>query len=176
MDWNSKEGRALLWQAYPEGYLAKRGVRTVGGWWCQHEIDGGDADQGAGIFACTSGRFTPARLWPDGVKDVVRLPTGACAAALTSGDLLPLPDPADAATWACLLADFAAAEGTVGAIEGDPIVGHCWSKVFGHDDRGWRMARVTRNGLAIQRGWWPLKTDDPAEALVRARASLRSRA
>jgi hypothetical protein len=43
MDWNSEEGRALLWKAYPDGYLAKRGVLTVGGWQCVEGEEGEDA-------------------------------------------------------------------------------------------------------------------------------------
>ena len=32
MKWNSEEGRNLLRQAFPDGYLSVRGVSTLGGW------------------------------------------------------------------------------------------------------------------------------------------------
>lgn len=168
MDWRSEEGKALLWKAYPEGYLAMRGVLTVGGWWCVHEIDGGDPDAGAGVFACSAGRFTPARLWPDGVKDAIRLPVSMCAATLTCGDLLPLLDPGDPATWACLKQALADAAGS-------DAVGLLWLKL----EHGWSMATArTMVGEDCYRmhavaSFSNIDTEDPAEALVRALIQLR---
>lgn len=90
MDWNSKEGRDLLWKAYPDGYLAKRGVMTVGGW----------------TYIGFDGRHSwvrePSEQYINSECDLTKIYEGR-------GDLLPLPDPSDTATWACLLEDLAEA-------------------------------------------------------------------
>ena len=93
MDWNSKEGRTLLWAAYPAGFLEVRGVFTVGGWlytgvdqrWLYP--DAGGAPSGR--------KHAPSHA----IFEQYRL----------HGDLLPLPDPNDPATWAALLNDVWAA-------------------------------------------------------------------
>jgi len=150
VNWNSKEGRALLLRAYPAGYLAVRGVLTLGGW-----------TPGSQGFIGSLGGWrwhNPNNAWSSVVV--------ACA----HGDLLPLPDPADHATWACLLADLAAAGPPVEDPEGRYTMtpgGLTW-RADGH--RRWNLADAWRTVYSYV---IDSDTDDPAEALVHARTQLR---
>lgn len=73
--------RKLLWAAYPDGYLAMRGVSTVGGY----------------LF---EGTKLEDVTWYD-ERDDDR--NASLEAARAKGDLLPNLDPADTATWGCAL-------------------------------------------------------------------------
>lgn len=88
MDWKSEKGREKLWAAYPTGVLPRLGVTTVGGWTCL----GPD-------------------LWlvPGSDKLIRGTLTGNSKLkfALEQGDLLPLPDKANRATWEWLKVSLA---------------------------------------------------------------------
>lgn len=170
MDWNSEEGRALLWKAYPDGYLAKRGVLTVGGWQCV--ADGQNRPEPYILFLPPKRNSSPEILW------LPHQNTGPLVDAIPRGDLLPLPDPSDPATWACLLQDLAEASGRfehqrpwVGfALDIWPDTptppGHrCWIFTV-HDTGGRGFASFTLQESVTD-------ADGGAEALIRAHASLR---
>lgn len=147
MDWNSDEGKRLLWAAYPNGVLPTRGVLTIGGWSCIA------TRPDAAVFRQL---HDPFEVWAG-----VVVTDSASAALIRNGDLLPLPGPNDHATWACLLADMAEACGVsageaglyfLQVAPGEWVLGSRWSyQLCGFD----------------------IPTNDPAEALVIARASLR---
>jgi len=94
MEWNSEEGRVALRKAFPDGYLATRGVLTVGGWEAVGDGRGGvNWQYGMGVEG-------PVVMEVGRIDDTVK-------AALLAGDLLPLPDPSDRANWALLVTDLA---------------------------------------------------------------------
>jgi hypothetical protein len=80
--------KALLWKAWPDGFLDARGVRTVGGW-----------ERNA------LGWMAPEDRVHQHVAQVYT--TGDLVEALKAGDLFPHMDPTDPATWACALRDLA---------------------------------------------------------------------
>jgi len=84
--------KELLWRAYPDGYLAMRGVSSVEGWLC-------------------SGSNEKASHWLNKVytHETILHEGGPYHQSRDQGDLLPNVDPADAATWACLLQDLSSA-------------------------------------------------------------------
>lgn len=98
----------LLWRAWPEGYVAKRGVMTRRDWQC------------VAVEPCIDGVMTSWALGgtqfpipyyehdPD-LAEVDTLSRAAAESTLRRGELLPNVDPKDTATWACLLADLAEA-------------------------------------------------------------------
>lgn len=171
MDWNSEEGRALLWKAYPAGYLGKRGVLTVGGWQC-FSVYKDRAVWTAPLNYSYDARQT---LWFTG-EDHLR----GVAHRASQGDLLPLPDPSDPATWACLLQDLAEASGRfehrkpwVGLAfdlwpdAPEPPGFYCWLLTV-HDTGGRSFASFTLPASITD-------ADGGAEALVQARIRLRER-
>lgn len=180
MDWLHTEGRALLWQAYPNGYLAMRGVLTVGGFsvdgvedygrmrvrFTQGNNGGISLDRNRGDFFDNTGKFTNAGAW----------------SCFQNGDLLPLPNSDDPATWYCLLSDLAHAPGGQGPVPTDR--GPC-SFLWYLDVGGQWILRAT--AMTRETGRLPFTRDrvfnimdatgqalrDPVEALVRARIQLR---
>lgn len=84
--------KALLWRAWPDGYLAVRGVQTLGG----DTLAGGEE------------KGLPAVAGDDAVRD-----WGWRCLVLEeqkkAGKLFPRVDSSDVATWACLLHDLARA-------------------------------------------------------------------
>lgn len=168
----------LLFAAYPKGYLARPGVRTLGGWTCVEVKAAGTEDE-------THGWVRPDEhpeyghvygihvLVPD--RNVGR------------GDFLPALDPfADVATWACALADLATRLGHPPAtlwqfspsIRFEDLV---WGEGSGADAlKGWLAWRAWTSrpqffGAAqgdLTDFWRVFSFDrpvkDPAEALVRA--------
>lgn len=150
--------RNLLWQAFPDGYLAMRGVTTVGGWTCWRtaEHDGKTVvatfirNKVFGEVNCFGGFVT----WNNKPADLPDTP-------VSSGDLLPNVDPADTATWACLLAEL----GRVAGLQE-------WRTLdFYRDGTKHRwMLWAFRPGSSETRAFVGLlfDTDDPALALVRA--------
>lgn len=146
--------RDLLWKAYPDGYLAMRGVLTVGGWqlWNPER----------GFWLQADGR-TKSKL------------TAQYRKALADGDLLPNLDPSDTATWACALRDLAEAAAPNGVAA---VCSITWLR----RRRGWgplRTWRLVIDGIAAKGaapGIYDFQLgsiDDPATALATARAQRR---
>lgn len=150
--------RELLWKAWPEGYLAQRGVKTVGDWQCV-----GAGEWGSNwIHVGTGGGLFP--LHAPGFPDFEQ--------ARTTGHLLPnLVPETDLATWACAKQDLAAALGW-------PFDG----------DLTWRFDDLSDSVVALPGIYWSLRgatrhhffdplgpepVTAPATALVLARARLR---
>lgn len=95
--------RELLWKAWPDGYLAMRGVKTVGGWQC---IDGPPGPESL-RFHNGRGVELDDRLRM-GCRGILIPPlTNYAHHICDEGGLLPDVDPSDAATWACVLLDLA---------------------------------------------------------------------
>lgn len=193
--WRSDEGKALLWKAYPDGYLAVRGVLTVGddvgSWTCL----GGPDVHGMTAWASSTAPAGGDLAWsaPVGFRvgkrplfaEDCELPTPELAArlnrALLRGDFLPLPDPSDAATWACLLADLAIACG----MDVANAIGFTWAACY---RGGWALSVYTaRSGMLWRFAAKPFPLPslaetiapeveaehDPARALVLARIHVR---
>lgn len=162
MNWNSAEGRALLWRAWPEGALWTRGVRTMGGWTCVRE-DHEHNDKPELVFVPeTRGRPRSGTTRGD--------------QALAAGLLLPNPDPSDVATWACLLADLADRL-NVPNRPNEPNLAFHWGKVAVEnlsegEPPAWCL------WVASQYGWTDrrvhrLDADDPILALILALIQTR---
>ncbi len=133
----------LLRKAWPEGFLAMQGVSTVGGW----------------IFVNI--------CWAN-LGDGQSFTSRHDQAAVSAGDLLPNVDPADTATWACLLRDLADAAGS-------SSLNLVWMrKDRAHYPEGHRVMWILKNERedGCIRCFY-IDTDDPAEALVLARIQLR---
>lgn len=152
MDWNSNEGYSLLKSAYPLGYLPLCGVSTVGGYVCVRA----PGRNGVAVWSGTDPQTGKLR-WPVSLKERM---TMAKTTPADVGDLLPLPDPNNHATWACLLADMAEACGVsageaglyfLQVVPGKWVLGSHWSD---------------------QIHAFNVPTNDVAEAFVRARAML----
>ena len=174
-------GRELLWKAYPDGYLAMKGVSTVGGWVCiRTPTDCLYANPknwthwapkpvfAAGQWEASSTR----RLEGDKGMESVR----------AGGDLLPNLDPEnDPATWACALRDLALAVGGMG-LGLDPTR---YDATWNVDDprhrwpsqkSGWVLSCQHREASAFHRKRhfsFAFTVVDPATALAMARAQLR---
>jgi len=182
IDWRSSEGIALLRQAYPCGYLATRGVLTLGGWVCRGS---GDADEGGEwelptAFVDSDGKpcrtgalrphqFTWWKRWGNFTN---------CSSDFydlrDTGALLPLPDPRDVSTWAALLWSLGSACAEVQPLlnqRNPQVTGLGWmrQKPPGVDHHAWWLT-VTNARAAFFHSTQPfyLDTPDPAEALVRA--------
>lgn len=167
-------GKELLWRAWPDGYLAQRGVQTVGGLTC---VDILSPVEGL-AFLCQAGTFTIL----DDSAHTKRV--------LQAGELLPLVDVSDVATWACLLADLAKAT-QVRWHDGDirwlRIGVKTWfldvpprdhrkplnslAAATARDDHATTAALMEDRGTYLYE--FHIDTDDPALALVKARIQLR---
>jgi len=183
--------RDPLKKAWPQGYLAVRGVSTIGGWQCV------DSDPGAPRWLATGGpRSALDRDWPTGEhtlfpKNMKDHQSAALAYAHKAGDLLPNVDPQDLATWACLLQDLAEAWNRTdpqdhknvprtlslqGGLVWYPLEPICWVLTDGRTSAGFGRDATACEYLAhftsvqVEAG---IDTDDPAEALVLARILLR---
>lgn len=133
--------RDLLWKAWPDGFLVMRGVQSVGGYECVQD----------GVFIDNHGISAEVK----GVDP-------------ESGDLLPNVDPADVATWACLLQDLG--EALYRGNDVDPEIapgGLLWRP---HRGDRWILEDINGNIGHLNVGQ---ETDDPALALVLARIQLR---
>lgn len=148
----------LLERAWPQGYLAMPGVRTIGNYIC---VRGEPQPQ----FICLAGEEVGI-ISPD-------MPTSFRYTVL-SGDLLPNVDPTDYATWACLLVDLAKAAGIYESGDYAPPWG------FSSGVKKWNNgvpipisnAVFTIRGYKIELG---MSFDDEAEALVLAIIRCRSK-
>jgi hypothetical protein len=143
----SPERLDLLRAAYPDGFFAKRGVRTVGGWECW-----------------TRGWITPdGRVFPP-IPNAH--PTDEFARAVEAGALLP--DLSDPATFYLALCDLAEA--------GPPFEASGVYYVM-QIDSGllWRFEGWKRWSLTDGRLTFPYDVDriDPQGALLSARASMQ---
>jgi len=146
--------KELLWKAWPEGYLAIRGVGTIAGWQCVK------TDR---TFTIYGHREAEAEIvFRDGMTSL------HSSQAVERGDLLPNVDPTDIATWACLLQDLAQARGL------SDCFGLTWRRMT---STRWEVSGYERRGAVFSCQSVEFNTDtyDPAEALVRARIQLRER-
>jgi hypothetical protein len=171
--------RELLWKAWPNGYLAMSGVHTVGGWICLGEDDEGPKWSHPDPRV----RADPPPQW-----------TRCFDGELKAGDLLPNVDPADTATWACLLADLAQAWNCTepqnhknvprtlslqGGLAWYSMEPGCWVLTDGRTSAGFGRDATACEYLAhftsvqMETG---IDTDDPALALVLARIQVREEA
>lgn len=183
----------LLWKAYPDGYLAIRGVSTVRKWTC------------LGSSPVAAIEFVSDRR-EDGTDqgpvhkfigfDEAGQPLGDSTAAAEElhrrGVFLPNVDPTDAATWACLLKDLAeAAEitertnltwrrfGGKWVLGGDPwnlenaILTAMTGLASGATTREQAATQVLADQVKTTLRGFDINTDEPAEALVQARIHLR---
>lgn len=171
------ERLALLRAAYPAGYLAKRGVLTVGGWNClRARVDANVAvmtfsrppvcDVTGGLSYCAAG--VPLTLLHTPAGDLGGAPVTEwqiICDAHARGDLLP--DLTDPATWTLALIDLAEASGLPTFTEF--LV---WKR---ESLRGsgavWRLGTVFGSLGTV----FDIATKDPIEALLLARASLRGK-
>lgn len=156
--WKSEESRALLRQAWPDGYLAVRGVQTVGG-----------------LLVLDSSHYKCASFWEPSDRGLVLV--GDLADDLAAGRLLPLPDPTDTATWACLLADLDDATGAPPLAANETVTGRCW--VARDADNGgylfWYLITMTDFENRYLKRFDPACESDTARALIRARIDARKR-
>ena len=190
--------KELLWEAWPEGYLAIQGVSTVGGWQYLGESPGGQRwfrnKPGLHLLRAHKENGEYPAHWPGGwFATDLRVPEKPHK----SGDLLPNVDPTDVATWACLLQDLAEAAGlavvknltwrTPGRemgpmtwlLSGDDFaIGDglaefavIASRAFSADG-GEALERAV-NAMVARMVDFDIDTDDPAEALILARIQLR---
>lgn len=188
MDWRSEEGRALLRRAYPAGFLAARGVTTVGGWTCVRVRNEDETVVGlVGLAAwmlyaegygflgpCFTAIHRGDYIGVAGASVEDGMVQDRIHAAFLAGDLLPLPDPADPATWACLLADL-------GGHGDDPGIGYAWSSnspsyvqsSVRSTKKQWYLRCFTQRRERLF--CFAIEESDPAVALIQARAHLRAR-
>ena len=189
MNWKSEEGRALLRRACPEGYLTMRGIHSLDGFVCvEHKLP-------------VTPYMATHHWWRSGGPHPIHHPKSGWWGArahelrvvyLASGGMLPLPDTADHATWACLLAhleqrllehpDFngwpVAANETItgrslrttpeeaGQENPIPFWQFCIHTDFGHTySHDWSSDFAIREGCNLPPGFC-LDTDDAEEALV----------
>jgi hypothetical protein len=147
--------RDLLWKAWPDGYLAMRGVGTVGGYqFCADKY---------GTVRClprAEDKTLPNRWAADG--------SITYEAARKRGDLLPNVDPDDVATWGCLLHDLGVALYRGNGVDPDIAPGGLlWRP---HRGDRWILEDIEGNIGHMNVGQ---ETDDPGLALVLARIQLR---
>lgn len=157
----STVSRELLWQAYPNGFLAMRGVSTLGGylyWANEYWITD------PGVLG-TPGH-SKAEMW--GICDP------ATCEPLKLGHLLPDVDPRQVATWACAKSDLAVTAGVIDREDpGTPEVAFSCASQFGEAGGNWYL--IDYQGARVGKActFHGLNTEDPALALVLARISLR---
>ena len=152
MDWRSSEGKMVLRAAYPYGYLQARGVKTLGGWTALEN-------------AWLRPNLTVAAAPYTGDDSIHH-------AALV-GDLLP--DPTDATTWTLMVQDLAEAASPATG----PWDNLIWQRQGQGEYHQWCLREEPMCLMFGRRGGdlvspWALTTDHPIEALVRARALVRT--
>ncbi len=163
-------GKELLWKAWPKGYLAARGVRTVGGWTCMGLVENEHKFWMRADFWMAPDMISLYGRCRDdgeilGYGNASPLNVSPWTTARKAGDLLPNVDPADRATWACLLQDLAEAAFVRSSEKLNPKR----ALDFHHWDGCW----VVSNGVLVVQKFPNIDTDNPAEALVLARIQLR---
>ncbi len=176
----SSVSREMLWQAWPSGMLARRGVHTTDLWTCVFA-----EPDCHGVFKSIwrFGTDNELNVWEDDrcgfMGKCSMMPKGLSAEGLiASGALIPDVDPSNVATWNCCLADLAEAVGCKKpyAVE--------WCRVpivpMRGDTEQWRLrwteSSVGQMGLVPDPvRYFDIDTDDPALALVLARVQLREK-
>lgn len=148
-----KIDRELLRKAWPEGFLATKGVGTVGGWLF-------DGHRWLKISANTEGAY---------LRHTQPMP-----GEVRSGDLLPRVDPSDIATWACLKADLASASLSGMNVSLDPSTGLTWDNMGINPLREGVYKWVLRDGTRNPAQHFYLPTEDQGLALVLGRIQLRA--
>jgi hypothetical protein len=140
----------------------------VGEWQCVEGEEGEDAG--------TSGWWRPIPD-NDGLTELGLL-RDLPDAHVNAGDLLPLPDPADTATWACLLRDLAEASNRFEHRK--PWTGFSWNlwedEICPPGQYIWTLTVYDIGGRGFEYFRLPTSITDEdggAEALIQARASLR---
>ncbi len=166
--------KELLWKAWPDGYLAVRGVGTIAGWQCvRTPAEGVYANTVDHTWWLAPVTFGTNRA-PFGGDIVVRSDRRVFGSVRQDGKLLPNVDPEDTATWACLLQELAEAA----HVETGPYFGHHlrWEREVtrGWPPQSWWSLTCKFGGSGRQ--FDGIDTDDPAEALVLARIQLREAA
>lgn len=140
----------MLWKAWPQGYLAMRGVHTVGGFTCVAVEDG--------------------QSWWCSEQGVCRRLDDMDPEILKAGRLLPKVYLADTATWACLTRDLATAL-EVPSRPDEPNHSFTWYR--GGEDNEWGLTVVSQFGWTT-RSFPGLNTEDPELALVVALIQIRA--
>lgn len=153
--------RDLLWKAWPDGYLAMRGVQTVGDY--TYLADGVWVEIGSisnPTVAVVPFEWRCSETIQAGEEDTQAL--------LERGDFLPNVDPTDAATWGCLLYDLGAALYQGNGVDPDIAPGGLlWRP---HRGDRWILEDIEGDIGHMNVGQ---ETDDPGLALVLARIQLR---
>lgn len=152
--------RELLWLAWPKGYVALRGVSTVGGWQTYRVWDKTSPEE-----------INCGWMRPFGILDLCECKRqGFITRALASGNLLPNVDPADTATWACLKKDLALA---AGAPDGATEIGWRWTNMGLEGAWVWCLSwQESGSARASQMVQFDINTTNSADALVLARIKL----
>lgn len=141
--------RELLWKAFPEGYLAVRGVSTLNGSTCVW-----DTKHGKFAFLRHADKASTARVTETRRK---------------AGGLLPNVDPDDVAAWACV-------KHALGQLL-YPKAGQLCQIAWTRRSAEWPPGQGYQWRLTVHTVWpdgypttkvFQLGTDEPAEALVLA--------
>jgi hypothetical protein len=159
----------LLKKAWPDGYLAMRGVQTIGGWVCQQnslhraEADSMELTETEPHLFFTKNDMTGR--YPQVDWAIIEQGGSYCSLVRTpfEQDLLPNVDPSDAATWACILQDLASAIPVT--IENGAYWEH-WPS-----DDLW----VLGGPNDLRYAFTDILTEDPALAIVLARIQTREK-
>lgn len=173
MDWMSQEGRKLLWSAYPDGYVAMRGVYTLGNWQCEYMDDPEpDGTRTSGWLRPPSGIPLPDDGSGEPPLEELGILDGLPDVRVDAGELLPWPDPGDVASWVCLLAEFQQAL-PIGPPDRE-ITGYVWKQEWDKDqgEPYWILYWHTKLFRWSSPPYY-IDCEDSAEALVRARALAR---
>jgi len=173
---------ALLWAAYPDGVVEMDGIRSTGGLVCRES----ESRPGTFYWFGSLLGFRTYAMRPEACGGWVR--RGPYGASLShgaklvpqsahgrhfeklrrAGDLLPAVDPKRTATWACLKADLAIALGK------PPTAELRWVRmVWETADPVWGLSIHNGNRKSSLTQFDGIDTNDPAEALIRARAQLQ---
>lgn len=167
--------KELLWKAWPDGYLAMRGVSTVDGWLCSGEARWWHPDHSAEIVVDPMGLTF--------VLNAGDLDHAVCRKLHANGGLLPNVDPTDPATWACLLLDLARASNLLDA-EHFPgrgrVTGLMWESLDLHGEphkelSQWHLRAEGYHGFSRVNFHKTRSIVDSALALVTARIYARER-
>lgn len=192
MDWKSEEGRALLRRAYPNGHLPRPGINTLGEWTCLR--GSGEGGRAVGSFVRMDVAYSLAGADLEAIdrrRCVAEIDVGGshivnhAAISLedarkvrSSGDLLPFPDIADRASWACLCDELARAYARGHAWEIQDVVQAMVTCQSMNSPTAWyltflrgNLAQVSNHFLSFPAGMHP--GEDIARALVLARIYLR---